>query len=70
MTITHTDTGICLFCGDKFILSIALSPDLPFDKSMEMIGKYMDKRQDILLHKLQCEMNYYQTKLEANKNDR
>ena len=65
MTITHTDSGQCLFCGHRWKLSIALHPDLPFDKGMEMIRKYMAKRQDILLHKLQCEMNYYQTKLEA-----
>ena len=65
MTIAHTDNGKCLFCGHQWKLSILLHPDLSFDIGMEMIHKYMAKRQDILLHKLQCQRNFYLLKLEA-----
>ena len=69
MLIVKKDIEICLFCGDKFILSITLSPDFPIDKVMEQTHKYFVKRQEIILHKLQCEVNFYvdklQTKLEV-----
>ena len=65
MTTTHTDNAQCMFCGHQWKLSITLHPDFPFDEGIIMIRKYMAKRQDILLHKLQCQRNFYLLKLEA-----
>ena len=65
MATTHTDNAQCLFCGHQWKLSIVFHSDLPIDKVIAMSHKYMVKKQDILLHKLQHEMAYYLTKLEA-----
>lgn len=63
ITINRSDSGQCLYCGNRWKLSITLNPDFPIDKVMEQTHKYFVKKQEIILHKLQCELNFYVDKL-------
>ena len=69
ITINRSDRGQCLYCGARWKLSITLSPDLPIVKVMEQTHKYLVKKQEIILHRLQCQQKFYvdklQTKLEV-----